>query len=113
MEVGMADRNGQSLVAAVHHSSRHIYLHYTYGDYTTDRDENEYGKAGDRYPPTLGGSRGRNRPEWSRPSLSVLKTTPRFAAIPTTWCRSKRGALGRSRQRLSGRGLQRPFTISQ
>ncbi|KAK3486057.1 uncharacterized protein B0T23DRAFT_244840 [Neurospora hispaniola] len=107
----MGDRNGQSLVGC--HSSRHIYLHYTYGDYTTDRDENEYGKAGDRYPPTLGGSRGRNRPEWSRPSLSVLKTTPRFAAIPTTWCRSKRGALGRGRQRLSGRGLQRPFAISQ
>ncbi|KAL0471657.1 hypothetical protein QR685DRAFT_570411 [Neurospora intermedia] len=90
----MDDRNGQSPAAAVHHNSRHIYLHYTCGDYTTDRDENEYGKAGDRYPFTLGGNRGRNRPEWSRPSLS-------------------RGALGRGRQRLSGRGLQRPFTISQ
>ncbi|KAK1783111.1 hypothetical protein QBC45DRAFT_400788 [Copromyces sp. CBS 386.78] len=42
------------------------------------------------------------------PSLSVLKTIPRFAAKPpTTWCRTRRGALGRGRQRLSSRGLQR------
>ncbi|KAK3954259.1 hypothetical protein QBC32DRAFT_208170, partial [Pseudoneurospora amorphoporcata] len=46
---------------------------------------------------TLGGSRGRNRSdgmvESICPSLSVLKTIPRFAAKPpTTWCRTRRGA---------------------
>lgn len=77
---------------------------------TQETTRTRHGRAGDKVTlclETAGGGTDLNGQVhlflFSRPCRAFA------AKPPTTWCRTRRGALRRGRQRLSGRGLQRPL----